>query len=501
MFPLPPQPLTLCNAPLGYPPNIQNQLFFQQQGLAQSDFPPLPSPFLPQQIPLPTQPPSHQNLNPLVNPPHLQHNTSHAPNSKYDGDVDLYTDTSDAENGKENIDEEKGTQKEHRHEWQHVKKRKRIHQSTESSTRINSEISTQNRYTLLLNRQENEDSLQNSTHSDTPNIPRPPPIFVYGVKNFKAMLDDLADVAEPDTYRTAALANDTVKISANTIDTYRSLVKHMKEENIVHNNCQIKTERAYRIVIGHLHHSLPLDDIKEELQKEGHTVRNIMNIKHKQTKDPLSLFFVDLEPQANNKAIFSLKFLDNTKITTEAPHKNRNIVQCQRWQAYGHSKTYCTKPYQCVKCGGQHDSKDCKKPRHNPAKCALCGEDHPANYKGCTVYRNLVAKRSNSTRVNNLYQQHSATHPNQQHPITIPPTSNTQPHHFNPFNTNIPVQNGKHTYAQITKNSPTSVLDQSTLAEQLATFLTKFKSMFSQLISQNSTILNLLTNVISKLNP
>ena len=288
MFPLPPQPLTLGNVPLGYPHNIQNQLFFQQPGLAHPDFPPLPSPFLPQQIPIPTQPPSHQNFNPLVNPPHLQHNTSHAPNSKHDSDVNLYTDTSDVENGKENTDEEKGTQKEHSHGWQHVKKRKRIHQSTESSTRNNSEIGTQNCYTLLLNRQENEESPQTSTHRDTPNIPRPPPTFVYGVKNFKAMLDDLADVAEPDTYRTAALANDTVKISANTIDTYRSLVKHMKEENIVHHTYQIKTERAYRIVIRHLHHSVPLDDIKEELQKEGHMVRNIMNIKHKQTnKRPL----------------------------------------------------------------------------------------------------------------------------------------------------------------------------------------------------------------------
>jgi len=164
--------------PPGYPPNILNQLFLQQPGLAQSDFAPLPSTFLPQQIPIPTQPPSHQNLNPLVNPPHLQHTTPHAPNSKYDSDVDLYTDTSDAENGKENTDEGKGTQKEHRHGWQHVKKRKRMHQSTESSTQINSGISTQNRYTLLLNRQENEDSPQTGTHRDTPNIPRPPPIFV-----------------------------------------------------------------------------------------------------------------------------------------------------------------------------------------------------------------------------------------------------------------------------------------------------------------------------------
>jgi hypothetical protein len=76
--------------------------------------------------------------------------------------------------------------------------------SAELSTQINSEIGTQNRYTLLLNRQD-EESPQTSTHTHTPNIPRPPPIFVYGVKNFKAMLDYLADVAEPDTYRTTAL--------------------------------------------------------------------------------------------------------------------------------------------------------------------------------------------------------------------------------------------------------------------------------------------------------
>jgi len=195
------------------------------------------------------------------------------------------------ENGKENTDEGKGTQKEHRHGWQHVKKRKRIHQSTEPSTRINSEINTQNCYTLLLNSQENEENPQTSTSRDTPNMPRPPPVFVYGVKNFKGMLDDLAYVAEPDTYSTTALANDTIKIGANTIDTYRSQVTHMKEEHIVHHTYQIKVERAYRIVIRHLHHSVPLDDIKEELHKEGHTVRNVMNIKAHTNKRLLITIF------------------------------------------------------------------------------------------------------------------------------------------------------------------------------------------------------------------
>jgi len=501
MFPFSPQLFAPGNAPLGCPPNVQTQLFLQQPGLTQFDFPPLPSPYLTHQIPPQTPPSNHQTPNPLVTAPHLQHDTAYAPNNKYDSDVDFCTDTSDVENGKENPDEEKEHKKDHRHGWQHVKKRKRIHRSTESRTQINSDDNTQNRFTPLLNRQENEGSPQNSTHRDTPNIPRPPPIFVYGVKNFKAMLDDLADVAEPETYRTSALAIETVKISANTVDTYRILVKHMQEENTVHHTHHIKIERAYRIVILHLHHSVPLDDIKEELRKEGHTVRNIMNIKHKQTKDPLSLFFVDLEPQANNKEIFNLQFLGNIKITTEAPHKNRNIVQCQRCQAYGHSIISCTRPYQCVKCGGQNDSKVCTKPRHNPARCALCGEDHPANYKGCTVYRNLVATRSNQTRVNNFHHQHPAIYPTPQHPITIPPTSNKQPLPLNSFTTNTPVQNDQYTYAQITKHNQTPILDQSTIAEQLTTFLNDFKTMFSQLVSQNSVILNVPTTALSKSNP
>jgi hypothetical protein len=44
-----------------------------------------------------------------------------------------------------------------------------------------------------------------------------------------------------------------------------------------------------------------------------------MNVKHKVTKEPLSMSFVDLEPQHNNKEIFKVELLYNTKITVEAP--------------------------------------------------------------------------------------------------------------------------------------------------------------------------------------
>ena len=151
MFPFPPQPLTMGNVPqhsksISYPATRTCPIRLSTTIIT----------ILPQQTSIPTRLLNQQNSNSLINPSHLQYDTTYAPNSKNDSDIDLYTDTNDVDNGKENTDENKGTQNEYRHGWQHVKKRKRIQQNIESSTRTNPEISTQNRYTPLLNKQENE---------------------------------------------------------------------------------------------------------------------------------------------------------------------------------------------------------------------------------------------------------------------------------------------------------------------------------------------------------
>jgi len=43
--------------------------------------------------------------------------------------------------------------------------------------------------------------------------------------------------------------------------------------------------------------------------------------------------------------------------------------------------------------------KTVKKSKEIPAKCALCGGNHPANYKGCEHYRDLI--KGNNTFRNN----------------------------------------------------------------------------------------------------
>ena len=83
----------------------------------------------------------------------------------------------------------------------------------------------------------------------------------------------------------------------------------------------MKQDRAYRVVIRNLHYSIPIDEIKEELQKKGHAVRNILNIRHKVNKYPLSMFYVDLEPKENNTEIYNLQCPNNMKINVEPPYK------------------------------------------------------------------------------------------------------------------------------------------------------------------------------------
>ncbi|PNF32300.1 hypothetical protein B7P43_G16327 [Cryptotermes secundus] len=106
------------------------------------------------------------------------------------------------------------------------------------------------------------------------------------------------------------------------------------------------------------------------------------------------MHFVDLEPKENNKTIYNIDFICSTIITVEAPRKKNITAQCTRCQNYGHTKTYCTRPFMCVKCGGDHNTTMCRKSPNTPATCGLCGGAHPANYKGCDIYLKLQKARN-----------------------------------------------------------------------------------------------------------
>jgi 3-methyladenine DNA glycosylase AlkC len=124
-------------------------------------------------------------------------------------------------------------------------------------------------------------------------------------------IQKLQSVVETEQYTTRSMANNTIKINCIIPDTYRKLVKFMNENNIIHPTYQTKDERAYRVAIKYLHHSIDTNEVAEELASQGLQVRNIIDAKQRQSKEPLNLFFVDLEPAENNKDIYKIRKLFN----------------------------------------------------------------------------------------------------------------------------------------------------------------------------------------------
>jgi hypothetical protein len=291
------------------------------------------------------------------------------------------------------------------------------------------------------------------------------------------MIKRIREVAEAEQYYTKITTNSVIKLNCTTPDTYRNLIKLFKENEIFYQAYQLKEERAYRIVLKYLHHSTDVEDICEELFDLGHANRNIVNVQHRITNEPLNLFFVDLEPAVNNKDKYNITALQNKIIQIETPRvKKKNIPQCARSQQCGHTRKYCNKPFACVKCGESHNSKNCSKRKDTPAKCALCGGNHPANYKGCEHYHNIM-------KGNNIYR----TPQIRTSPILTTTSVPTTTLH------NLPKQ--QRIYAEVTNNHAHQDND---LTSALNTFLEDFKGLFAQLLQQNILILNMLTTLLNK---
>jgi hypothetical protein len=336
---------------------------------------------------------------------------------------------------------------------------------------------TSNGYDVLMDEASSPDTI---TRTKPQPIPKPPPIYVHGVIHYGEMIKSITEVAEEEQFCTKTLTNNVIKISYTTPTTYRAIVKHFKEKNIYFHTYQLKEEQAFRVVLKYLHYTTDIDDIKQELFDLGHAVRNISNIRHRQTKDPLNMFFIDLEPVSNNKEVYNITAIQNKIIQFEPPRATTGIPQCTRCQQYRHTQRYCNKPYVCVKCSGHHHTSKCTKPRDTPAKCILCGGSHPANYKGCQHYHNILMNY-NPHRLGNTPS--IAISP-QQLPQNPPPA--------NPFPP--PTQQQRRTYASVV-SAETKQTDEHT--SPLQAFLNEFKTLMTQLLHQNGMIINMLTTLIN----
>ncbi|KAL4113104.1 hypothetical protein QTP88_016789 [Uroleucon formosanum] len=316
-------------------------------------------------------------------------------------------------------------------------------------------------------------------------IKPPPPIFIRTVNDYSTFCTQIKELIKCDNFSCKSSING-IKPSTETAELYRSVIRFLKENKADFHTYQLKQEKAYRVVPRNLHHTTPINLIKNELESLGHTTRNITNVLQRTTKLPLPLCFIDLEPALNNKDIFKIEFIHFTKIKVEEPRFNHRTIQCLRCQRFGHTKSYCYHPTKCVRCGENHLTDTCQQSKSLPAKCALCEDNHPANYRGCPIHKEYQSTPQSKRKTYHI----------QKNPVSK--NINVNLSNVNTIS-NLTTDSEKKTYAQATNNTNENKKHQTNIpssahinlfTQKLSPFIDDFKATINPLISLLTTVIN-----------
>lgn len=342
-----------------------------------------------------------------------------------------------------------------------------------------------------------------TTQTKEKKITKPPPIILYGIEDVNKLTDLVDSVAGKTQYSFKVVNRNHLRINCHEIETYKNVITKFREHEIIGHTFNRKDARPYRIVIKNLHHTTPLSEIKIEIEKTGNSVSGeIINAKYGPEKIATSTFFANLLPGPQNKLAKEIKYIYHQVVTIEDPRKRTTIPQCQRCQQYGHTKNYCMRPYRCVKCAQPHKTSDCpKKDRSTPAQCALCQGSHPANYKGCDVYKEILSRKSNKSQLKRGAIQKRSNNTEDiskqaEVPVVSLPTK--------PKNTSRNTQN---TYARIARQESSTIPEQQNTNDGIPThthiileqLIMKQNEKFDQILQQMSTLMSLITTLLQKL--
>lgn len=314
----------------------------------------------------------------------------------------------------------------------------------------------------------------------------PPPIFIKSTLNYTGFCNAIKTVIGSNDFICKSNLNE-LRLQTFTSDGYRNVIHLLKEKNVNFHTYQLQQEKPFCVVIRNLHHTTDINYIKDELEVYGYTVVKVVNVLQWQTKKPLPLFFVDLKPDQHNSEIFKLSSICFTKIKVEEPRPRQHLIQCQRCQNFGHTKTYCNHQPRSVKCSESHLTENCQKPIDQPPKCVLCEGHHHASYRGCPFYQGIQSKQKSSFITKEKTNQNNTileTNVQESTGNTSKYESQNKPN--NTLKTYSKAAQNLHTYNQPQHNNNDSL----NLTNQLSSFINELKSIINPLITLLTTVIN-----------
>ncbi|GFS72847.1 nucleic-acid-binding protein from transposon X-element [Nephila pilipes] len=210
-----------------------------------------------------------------------------------------------------------------------------------------------------------------------------PPITIDNIQNSTTLLKKLKNLTQLNL--TGKLIGSSLRVYPQTAAAYHQIRSFISQENLQHYTYQLPEDKMIRAVIRGMPIDTPVQEILQDLDELNIHAEECHIMTNKRNDTPMPLFLVTLKKTDENKEIFNLTEICSLKIEVEALRKKIGPAQCHRCQGFFHNSRYCTRNPKCVKCGKNHLTKDCTKPKEVAPTCCHCNGAHTSNYLQCPM--------------------------------------------------------------------------------------------------------------------
>lgn len=262
----------------------------------------------------------------------------------------------------------------------------------------------------------NTQSPPKETTVQPPHKEKIPPIVLHQKEKWTSVSNQFNE--RNISFSKAKTSSEGIRIQPNTEQDFRNAIRLLNDIKAEYHTYQLPSEKLLHVVLRGVPEPIPEDSIKDELLEKGFHPESIVRLRRYKDKAPMPLVLITVPK--TEKQIFHLKEVARVLITVESQHQKTRINQCFRCLRFGHSQRNCTVKPRCVKCAGEHLYTDCQKTKETPAKCANCGENHTASYRGCRYWPQLRKSKTSPKPVtqDRTYADSAKANTNQSQPQT-----------------------------------------------------------------------------------
>lgn len=132
------------------------------------------------------------------------------------------------------------------------------------------------------------------------------------------------------------------------------------------------------VYIGGLRSTMDLTEISAALVQWQYTLLCVVNVPHKHdgVLQLRPLFWIELDPSAQNPDIYNLNNLLRVCVKVKLAKRCTDLPHCRNCQRPGHITHYCLHALRCIRCREGHSSTRCTLERTTPCKCANCSQHY-----------------------------------------------------------------------------------------------------------------------------